>query len=159
MDNKMIFRRATTKDLKGILNLNFELFKKEYNEFDKSLNLKWTFGREGRKYFKEKITKKDSFVEVAELEGRIIAYLCGGMSERLFYRKDGKYAELENMFIDKNFRRKGIGEKLTKNFVIWCKKNKVDNVSVTASSKNSPAVSLYRKAGFKDYNLTLELNL
>ncbi len=50
MDNFLI-RKANLKDLKEILRLNFDLFKKEYREFDKSLDLKWTYSREGKEVF------------------------------------------------------------------------------------------------------------
>lgn len=158
MENDFIIRKAKRRDLEDILRLNFDLFKKEYKEYDKSLNLKWTYGM-GKKYFKDRITKNDGFVEVVENNGKIIGYMCGGTVERLFYRKKAKYVELENMLIDKKFRGKGIGKKLTKDFINWCKKNKVNFIFVTAFAKNEPTLNFYRKLGFKDYNLTLEMKL
>lgn len=158
MKNNFIIRKAEKKDLEDVLRLNFDLFKKEYREYDKSLSLKWTYGV-GKKYFKDRITKKDGFVEVVENNNKIIGYMCGGMSERLFYRKKARYAELENMIIDKKLRGKGIGKRLTKDFINWCKKNKADYIFVTAFAKNESALNLYRKSGFKDYNLTLEMKL
>lgn len=156
MKNNFIFRKANLKDLKDALRLNFELFQKEYREFDKSLNLNWTY-REGKKYFKNRIIKKDSFVEVVENKGKIVGYLCGGITKGLSFRKKAKCAELENMFIDKKFRGKGLGTKLTKDFINWCKKNKVNYISVRASIQNKPAHDFYRGLGFKDYDLVLEL--
>lgn len=152
-------RKATIIDLKDIQRLNFELFKKEYKQYDKSLNMKWTYGKVGEKYFRKKITRKDSFAEVAEKEGRVIGYMCGGIQERMFYRKKAKYAEAENMFIEKKFRRKGLGAILVKDFMKWCKKNKVDYVSTSASAQNKLGLKFYRRYGFKDYSLTLETKL
>lgn len=43
MENNFIIRKAKICDLKEILRLNFDLFEKEYEEYDKSLNLKWTY--------------------------------------------------------------------------------------------------------------------
>ena len=57
MKKDFIIRKADIKDLKDILKLNFELFKKEYQEFDKSLNLNWPY-REGKNYFRNRIIKK-----------------------------------------------------------------------------------------------------
>lgn len=64
---------------------------------------------------------------------------------------------MENMIIDKKLRGKGIGTKLTKEFFRWCKDEKVNYISVTASAKNISGIDFYRSLGFKDYNLTLEL--
>jgi len=158
MEDSFNIRKAIIGDLKEILRLNLELFKKEYKEFDKSLNLNWTY-KEGKKYFKDRIIKKDGFVEVIEHKGKTIGYLCGGISGRLFYREKAKYAELENILIEKEFRGEGLGTKLTKDFINWCKKNKVDYISVKASAGNKLAINFYRKLKFKDYDLTLEMNL
>lgn len=158
MRSGFLIRKANTKDLKDILRLSFELFKKEHQEYDKSLNLKWTYVQ-GKKYFKNRIVNKDGFMEIAESNGRTVAYLCGGISARMFYREKARYAELENMFIEERFRRKGIGTKLTRDFVDWCKKKKVKYVAVTASNKNRQGLRFYRDVGFKDYNVTLEMKI
>ncbi len=113
MRNNILIKRAGIRDLKDILRLNFDLFKKEQIEYDKSLNLKWTYN-EGKKYFKDRIVKKSGFVEVAEVKGKIIGYLCGGISDRLFYRKKAKYAELENMLIERQRNRGKIGGRFYK---------------------------------------------
>lgn len=151
-------RKAKIVDLKDILRLNSDLFKKEYKEYDKSLDLSWTYSA-GKRYFKDRIRKRNGLVEVVENNGKIIGYMCGGIAERLVYRKKAKYAELENMIIDKKFRGKGIGKRLVEDFINWCKENKSDFVVVTAFVKNEPTVNFYRKLGFKDYNLTLEMKL
>lgn len=158
MKNNFIIRKARIGDLKDILGLNFNLFKKEYKEYDKSLDLSWTYGL-GKKYFKDRIVKRDGFAEVIEIDGKIIGYLCGGIVKGLFYRRKAKYAELENMFIDKKYRGKGLGKKLARDFINWCKRNRVDYISLTAFAKNVQALGLYRKLGFKDYNLSLEIKL
>lgn len=159
MKNDFIFREAGVKDLDEILRLNFALFKKEYKEFDKSLNLNWTY--KNKKYFKNKIIKKDGFVKVVENKRKIIGYLCGGIGtlKELDCRKKAKYAELENMFIEKKFRGKGLGAKLTRDFISWCEENKVNYLSVTASAENKLTIEFYRKLGFKDYDLTLEMKI
>ena len=158
MGDDFIVRKANIKDLKDILRLNLELFKKEYRESDKSLNLNWTY-KEGKRYFRNRIIKKDGFVEVIENKGKIIGYLCGGITKGLFYRKKAKYAELENMLIEKKFRGKGLGTKLTRDFINWCKKSKVDYISTTAFTKNKSAINFYKNLRFKEHSLTLERHL
>ncbi len=90
MENNFKIRKATIRNLEDILRLNFELFKKEYREYDKSLSLKWAYSPEGKKYFRNRIIKKNGFVEVIEKECKIIGYFCGGIQERMFYRKKSK---------------------------------------------------------------------
>lgn len=159
MENNFNIRKANIKDLKEILRLNLELFNKEHREFGKNINLKWTHSKAGRKHFKEKITEKDGFVEVVETNGKVIGYLCGGISKKLSFGKKAKYAELQSIFLEKKFRGKGLGSKLIKNFINWCKKKKVNYISLTVSVKNIITLTLYRKLGFKDEALILEKKL
>lgn len=158
MKSDILIRMADIGDLEDILRLNSGLFKEEHKGYDKSLNLEWTYSK-GKKYFEDRIVKKDGFVEVAEVKGKIIAYVCGGISEGQFYRKEAKRAELENMFAEENFRGVGIGTKLTKDFINWCKENEVENIAVTASVQNKHGIDFYKKLGFKDYSLTLEMKV
>ncbi len=154
--NKFLIRKTQMEDMKDILGLNYDLFKKEHKEYDKSLDLEWTYG-DGTKYFRDRIVKRGGFAEIAEVGGEIVGYLCGGISVRKLYRKKGKYAELENMLIKSEFRGRGIGTQLTNDFINWCKKNKVSHIAVTASAQNKQAIDFYRKLGFRDYDLTLEM--
>lgn len=155
---KIIIRKAETKDLADIFRLNLDLFKKEHKEYDDKLNLNWTYGKVGKGYFKKRIFEKDGFVVVAENDGKIVGYLCGGIKTRPFdYRKIKKYASLENTVVDKKFRNHGIGKKMAGEFLKWCQEKKADCVSVDVKAKNEKAKRFYRKLGFKDYNLFLEI--
>ncbi|MFH1915679.1 MAG: GNAT family N-acetyltransferase [Nanoarchaeota archaeon] len=100
----IVVRIACLRDLNSIQDLNLKLFKKEYAEYDKLLNLEWTFGSLGTKYFKDRITK--GFVALADVNGQVIGYICAGFTKGESYRKMPKTAELENMFILEQFRSK-----------------------------------------------------
>ncbi len=155
MQKTFVIREAKIKDLPFILGLNLELFKKEYKEYDKTLNLAWTH-KEGESYFKKRIIGKDGIVLVVENNKKIIGYLCGGISKREFYRGKGVYVELENMFIEKEFRRSGIGARLGKKFIKWCQNKKPNRISVKVSAQNKEAKKFYEKMGFREYDLILE---
>lgn len=158
MKTDLIFKKADTTDLEGVLGLNSDLFKKEYKEYDRSLNLGWTYNA-GKKHFKSRIIADDSFVEVVRKGDGIIGYLCGEIYTRPLFRKKAKYAELENMLVKKGFREGGVGTKLVNHFIKWCKENKVDRIYVTAYTKNNQAINFYRKFGFNDHTSTLEIYL
>jgi ribosomal protein S18 acetylase RimI-like enzyme len=154
MDIKI--RKADIDDLKDIQKLNLMLFKKEYDEYDKLLNLEWTFGKQGTQFFKDKLTKPENCGFIAKGNGKIVGYIVGGISKAETYRNMPKTAELDNMFILKEFRNKGAGTKLYDEFLKWCKSKNVEIIRVQASSLNKKAINFYRKNGFKDYILLLE---
>ncbi len=73
----MEIKRATIGDLKEIQELNLRLFKKEYKEYDKTLDLSWTTGKRGKKYFKESISNSGSCALVAKEMARLSVTLSG----------------------------------------------------------------------------------
>jgi len=153
----IIIREANKKDLNDILRLNLVLFKKEFNEFDKTLNIKWTYSQKGKDYFNKRITSKEGFVAVAVNNNEIIGYICCGLhNDRT---RIAEKAELENMMVAEEYRGQKIGSKLVKVFFEWCKTKKIKNILVTASADNLSGIRFYRKQGFNDYDLTLEKKL
>ncbi len=156
---KVTIRVATIDDLEKVQELNLKLFEKEYRDYDPLLNLNWTFGKEGTKYFRERILRNDGCVLVAVVEDEIVGYLCGGIKKVESYRNLPSVAELENMFILKPFRSRGIGKQLLNEFVRWCESKKISKVKVEASASNKKAIKFYRANGFKNYTLILERDL
>jgi len=152
-------QKATIEDLKDIQKLNLLLFEKEYCNYDKKLNLGWTFGKDGKKYFRKKITNSNSCAFVAKSGKDILGYLVGGITKAEDYRNLPKTAELENTFVLGEYRGKGIGTKLYESFIDWCKTNRVELIKVNTSAQNDRAINFYRKNKFKDYSLTLETEI
>ncbi len=157
---KFKIKSATINDLKRVQELNLLLFEKEYAEFDDTLNCKWTFGKEGTEYFKNRIIKDDGCIFVAVVGDEIVGYLAGGIKDnKNNHRLLPKFAELENMFVLDRYRCMGVGSNLYQVFTDWCKSKGVGRLRVVASAQNVGAINFYRKKGFLDYDLVLETNL
>lgn len=155
MEN-IIIRKAILEDVSYIQNLNNELFKLEKENYDTTLVLNWALTEDGKEYFEDLI--KNQYVIVATLEEKIIGYLAGSINEKGSYEKI-HYGEINNMFIQENYRLYGIGKKLINTFKDYCRNNNISNLKVVASSKNKNAIDFYRKNGFDDFNLTLTMNI
>ncbi len=157
---KLEIKPATIDNLKDIQALNLLLFKKEYEEFDNTLNREWTFSEEGTNYFKKCITENSSCAFVAQANNKIIGYLVGRIhEEKVPYRKLPLFVELENMLIIEEYRGRDVGTKLYQSFLGWCKAKGVGRIRVVASAKNTNAINFYRKNGLTDYDLILESNI
>jgi GNAT superfamily N-acetyltransferase len=155
----MKIKKATLKDLKDILRLNKDLFTYE-TQFDKTYNQDWTYSDIGKDYFENRIEdKENALVLVArDDEGKILGYLCAHAS-RFPYRAINPIAEVENMLVVEEHRRKGVGTKLVKEFNKWCQEKGIKRLKVGMLSKNTPAVSFYKKSGFEEFNLVLEKDI
>ncbi len=155
----MEIRKATIDDLQEIQRLNLLLFKKEAKEYDSTLNTDWTFSEPGKKYYTDKIKDKKSLALIAEEKDKIVGYLVGGIRKVHNYRNIKLMTELENMLVLEGYRSKGIGLSLMKEFVKWSEELGVSRIHVEASAANLGAINFYKKNGFKECNLSLELEL
>ena len=153
---KVIIRKAVLEDLISIQKLNDNLFDLEFNNFDDTLKREWALEKEGQEYFEDMI--KNEIVFVAQIEEKIVGYLAGSICEEISYITES-FVELDNMFIDDEYRRFGIGTLLMDEFKKYCKEKNMQNIKVTASAKNSRAIQFYIKNGFEDYNITLKYKI
>ena len=156
---ELIIQKATINDLKYIQELNLQLFKKEYREYDPLLNLNWTFGQNGVDYFKKRIFGRNSCMFIASVRGKIIGYLCGSLTKKKSYRMPILTADLENIFVLEKYRSNGTGQGLYQEFQKWCFLKKVKKIYVNAYFKNKRAIKFYKTNKFKECLLNLEVNL
>lgn len=154
--NNVTIRKATIHDLTSIQTLNNNLFELEYKNFDDTLKTGWPFEKEGEEYFTDMINNEIVFV--AKDDEKIIGYLAGSICEQVSYITE-TFAELDNMCIDDEYRRFGIGTMLINSFKEYCKEKEIQNIKVTASAKKSRAIEFYTRNGFEEYNVTLKFKV
>lgn len=150
------YRKAKIEDLNVIQNLNNELFKLEKENYDPTLVNDWPITEEGKEYFIDLIN--NHFVWVAVIDNEIVGYLAGTIEEKGSYELV-QYGEVNNMIITEKCRGLGVGRSLMDSFKKYCKDNGINNLKVVASAKNANAIAFYRKNGFKDFNLTLTMEV
>jgi len=149
-------RIANINDLSYIQELNNSLFELEFNNFDDTLKVGWPFEKEGKEYFEYMINSQIIFI--AQAEEKIVGYLAGTICKEVSYITES-FAELDNMYINEEYRRFGIGTLLINEFKKYCKEKNIQNIKVTASAKNNKAINFYMKNGFEDYNITLKYKI
>lgn len=148
--------QANLSHLPAIQAFNQQLFELEFHNFDSSLNTNWTFGAEGTAYFTDMLNHH--FVYLAVVDGEIAGYLAGRINVQGSYVTES-LAEIDNMFINQNYRRYGVGSKLVETFKQACRQHNIKELKVTASAKNNNALNFYRKNGFNDFEITLKQKL
>jgi len=149
---------ATLDDLQAVKELNHQLFQNEIeNKYDETLDASWPLGDEGDEYFRSRINNDGGCLFIAKSDGNIVGYLAGGFSHVSRCRNiKGAVAELENMFIEADFRNKGVGAMLAEEFFTWCRNNKCARIRVVASFANSQGIKFYENNGFKPFEVILE---
>ena len=149
-----MIRIAKISDLEKILEFNKRLFEHE-RLFGDTYNLEWTYSERGMSYFRKRLTENGGIVLIAEEGNEAVGYLCGFIDHYSF-RLINPIAEIENMFVEENFRGKGIGSELVRKFDEVCRSKDVKRIRVGAICQNSGAVNFYRKNGFNDFEMYLE---
>lgn len=62
-------------------------------------------------------------------------------------------AELYRIAVSDDFRRRGLGEKLLSGFIEKCRSMDGEKIFLEVRSRNVPAISLYKKAGFEEISV------
>jgi ribosomal protein S18 acetylase RimI-like enzyme len=88
--------------------------------------------------------KKNKIILVTELNNQIIGYIAGNIFENVWKR--GGY--IDDVYVYKEFRRKGIATQLIEGFLNELKKRKIKSCQLGVSKTNKKAIKLYKKAGF-----------
>ena len=123
------------------------------------LNLAWPNSRPGQRFIKKYFTGPDNLMLVAEAQGEMVGYACGGkVSTSLAWKRYRRFL-LANVFITEAYRGSGIGTALTTTFIDWAKDRGAEKIKINAFTKNKSAIGLYKKLGFKDSTTSLIMDV
>ena len=156
-ETRLEIRQAGKDDVAQIVELNFGLFQEDAGQRDPFMNLNWP-KKEGEDHFSNLVSGANSICLLVECDGEAVGYLVGYVRKKTSLRPV-EIAELESMYVKKEFRRRGVGGRLAKEFLEWCKARGVQRVSVTAYAANEAAIAFYERLGFEPKRLSLEVGL
>jgi L-amino acid N-acyltransferase YncA len=152
----MKIRKANVSDLRGIDEIYVEgsIDEGKYQfpnislkEMKKDLDKKQNSRRQGfRRYMK---SKKHYWI-VAEEKGKII-----GFGQVWIKNKDTGITE--SVYVDRKYRKRGVGKDLMKEMIKWLKNKKLKYIESSAYLRNKPSVKLHEKLGFKPFLVRMRL--
>jgi ribosomal protein S18 acetylase RimI-like enzyme len=103
------------------------------------------------------INRETAGVFVAEVNGRIIGYALGWMGQPWGYK--GKRGYFCDCFVEKKYRRHGIGLALARALLNWFKEKDVECVEADVYSENEASLEMLKKLGFKEVSKRVRLAL
>ena len=153
VNEKMIIRKATEKDLSSIVKLlaNDPLGKKREN-YQEPLPESY------RKAFTEINVDKNNFLIVVEENDAIIGVLQLTLIPYLTYQ-GSKRALIEGVRIDESYREKGLGKKLIEWAIEKAREQGCHMVQLTTDKSRPEALEFYKKLGFSASHEGLKLHL
>ena len=101
------------------------------------------FAKPGRIYLQKVLTNPRFLVLVAKENDKVVGGLTVYILEQYYYEKPLAY--IYDLAVLKDFQRKGIGRKLIKYLVNYCKENDFEEIFVQADKVDDYALDFYRK--------------
>ncbi len=146
----MRIRKAKKEDFQEYLKLKRE------EERDLTKYLKTKIGYPEDKILKYEFFKilrdKKAILLVAEDKEKLIAYIYSTIFKNIYSK--GGY--IEDIFVSKEVRKKGIAKTLINTFVKTVKQRGYKKIHLSVNIKNKKAIELYRKLGFEIYHYDLK---
>ena len=149
-------RKANKEEVSDLQDLNDEVFV-DNQQYDPDLDMSWAQSDRGRKYFSNLFDSNNGICLIAEDGERKVGYIAGNKKE-VSYR-NSRYIELENMGVIPEYRSKGIGKMLVKKFLEEAKLAGFQKAYVNSYFKNSRAIDFYKRNGFSEIDLSLEMDI
>ena len=103
------------------------------------------------------LRRSDYFLYVAEAEKRLLGF--ADLWVFADFAHGGKMGIIQNLFVDRRFRRRGIGDLLMRRVTRRARELKLKELHVWTPFRNRAAISLYRKHGLTRKSLLLEREL
>lgn len=148
-------RRANESDLQQIVRLSEKLGKDESAMDSMVSPLPSEF--QNPNWILKNIRGENTVVFVAEVEGKIVGYALGWVSQPWSYKSKRGY--ICDCFVEKSYRRRGIGTALIRAMLKWFGNKGVECVEADVYSSNTPSLTLFRNLGFKEVSKRLRLTL
>ncbi len=141
-------RAAALHDLPMILRHRREMFREMGGEYERCLE---QFEHASQQYFQSALQNGSYFGLIGETDGRVIA--GGGLVIAPWpgspINFEPRRAWILNIYVEPEYRRRGLGRIITEALIGWCKENGFGAVSLHASEYGR---FLYEKLGFRPTN-------
>ena len=130
MKNNIIIDKMSIDDLDSIKSV----LQNEFDEF-------WNYN-----VFKDELKNENSYYIIAKLENNIVGF--GGIWKAV------DDVHITNIVVRKKFRKLGIGNVILEHLIkIGRNIQNINSITLEVNSKNTPAINLYLKFGFKKVGL------
>ncbi|MCS7124150.1 MAG: GNAT family N-acetyltransferase [Candidatus Bathyarchaeota archaeon] len=146
-------RRASEADLQQIVKLSEKLGRDESAMDSMVSPLPSEF--QNPNWILKNIKGENAAVFVAEADGKVVGYSLGWISQPWSYKAKRGY--ICDCFVEKAYRRRGIGKTLVKAMLEWFRNKGVECVEADIYSNNIPSLAMFKGLGFKEVSKRLRL--
>lgn len=147
--------KATKNDIETLMKIRMEMLK-EVNSLSDDYVFDKSFIENCRKNFECTGETQTDILCIENGEPVACASLCYLSMMPTFSHPTGKRAHLMNVYVKKDFRRKGLAKKMLELLIEEAKSRKVTEISLDATEKGRP---LYESMGFSSNDSAMTMKL
>lgn len=115
-------------------------------KFDNNLNEEFIM----KSYHENFYLDEDRLLLLVKDNNKSVGYLYGFIEKTEGICLE-KASLLDALFIEEEYRHKGIGKELINKFISWSKDNNCKFIDLKVMNKNKEAINLYHSLGFNDF--------
>lgn len=145
-----LIREATKNDIANLCALWRKMMM-----FHENLDGRFRFTKDARQEYSRHIAgalhTRYMHVFVAEVEGEIIGYIYGEVQERRPIFPAGKFGFISDIYVEEEWRRKGVGRRLFYQMRDWMMKERITAIELLAAERNPYSVAFWESLGFVSY--------
>ena len=112
-----------------------------------------------RKHLEKEIQHNKFCVMVAKLDGQSIGFAKANILSYPTFFEDNVFCMIGQIFVQEEFRGKGIGSRLINTIEEWAKEKDINQVRLGLNYKNKRSFSFYEKLDYKPTSITLKKRL
>ena len=155
MDERILIRKAKLGDFQGIHKLIMQVHKLHVNERN---DIYKDVDPMNADEFRTELSNSNNIYILAELENDIIG-ICFSQIKEISNNKimkNRKILHIENICVDENHQKNGIGKKLYEKIVELAKEKNIDNIELMVWGFNEKSIKFYENLGMNIKNLRFE---
>jgi GNAT superfamily N-acetyltransferase len=132
------------------------LFKKMFEIYCFEQDVNYPYSEHGTDYLKDRIST--GMCITAQAHGKIIGFVTGSISDTLPFKTYRKHGFIENVFIEEEYRNRGIGKRLIKRLVDIYHSCGINRIH-TDSEDRPELRQFYKSIGFIESGILYELRV
>ena len=106
-----------------------------------------------RRFLADLTSSSHSFLFVAELDGRTVGFISGELREGSPTFRQKTWTSVDDIFVEPDYRNRGIGRALLKSVEAWAKERGADGISLQVAAANGRGRKFYGELGFREVSV------
>ena len=143
-------KKATRRHLKDLVDLYIEsadeIYKVNPGYYKKGKETRRSY----RSYVQDIMSSRSCLVLIALDGNQAVGYAIASIESRQFYMNQN-YGWISDVYVNAQHRKKGISKKLMRYMLRWLREKGVKRVELFVDVKNTRAVKVWKKMGYKEH--------